>query len=58
MKNDCKCDSPKVATIAVAEYNKNNQLELFKIEVCEKCKEWYESLGLVLSEDDIKKYFD
>ena len=57
MKNDCKCDAEKVATVAVAEYTRNNQLELFHIEVCQKCKDWYESLGLTLTEDEIKKYF-
>ena len=57
MKSECHCASEKVATIAVAEYGKHNQLEVSHIEVCENCRKWYEDLGLILSEDHIKKYF-
>ena len=56
MKSDCRCLADKIATIAVAEYDKNNQLEVFHIEVCENCKKMYEDIGLVLSDDQIEKY--
>jgi hypothetical protein len=57
MKSECHCASEKVATISVAEYNNDNQLEVSYIEVCENCKKWYEDLGLILTDDKIKKYF-
>lgn len=57
MKNECHCAAEKVSIIAVAEYGQRNQLEVVNIEVCANCERWYEDLGLILSEDHIKKYF-
>ena len=57
MKSECHCDAEKVAIIAVAEYEQHGKLEVAHIEVCANCKRWYEDLGLILSEDHIKKYF-
>jgi len=57
MKSECHCAGEKVATIAVAEYGKRSQLEVVHIEVCENCRKCYEDLGLILSEDQIEKYF-
>jgi hypothetical protein len=57
MKNECRCAAEKVKNIAVAEYDKNNQLKVFHIEVCENCLKWYSDLGLILTEYQIKKYF-
>ena len=57
MKSDCTCAEEKIDTIRVAEYDRNNQLKVFHIKVCERCKKWYEDLGLVLTDDQIKKYF-
>ena len=58
MKNECRCAAEKVKNIAVAEYDKNNhQLKVFRIEVCENCLKLYDELGLILTEEQIKKYF-
>lgn len=57
MKSSCQCKKEKIAVIAVTEYDKNNQLELSRISVCEDCKRWYEELGLILDDDQIAKYF-
>jgi hypothetical protein len=57
MKNECHCVAEKVATIAVAEYNNRNQLEVTNLDVCDTCFKINQDLGLILTDDKIKKYF-
>jgi len=57
MKTECRCDTPKNHMIYISEYGENNMLELQQIEVCDSCKEMYDSLGLSLTDFEIKKYF-
>jgi hypothetical protein len=54
--SSCHCKELKPHIIAVTDYE-HNQLILTHIEVCDTCKKWYEDLGLIISEDQIKKYF-
>ncbi len=57
MRSECHCVAEKVATISVAEYNKHNRLEVVDLDVCDTCLKINQDLGLILTDDKIKKYF-
>ncbi len=56
-KHDCGCLGNKPHKIPVAEYDRNNQLDVSYINVCDKCRQWYSDLDLILTDEQIAKYF-
>lgn len=60
MKSECRGAAEKVATIAVAEYNKHNRLKVVNLDVCDTCLKINQDLGLILKyiKSNIKYNYD
>lgn len=46
------------STIATTDYDyQKKELVLVHLTVCSACRQWYDELGLILTDDQIKKFF-